>query len=171
MTNKLTNVMVALVLGGAFAAGTLSSCDDDDSNPQTTGTAGTSGGGGIGGNSNTTSYMMQLTGGQEVPSNASAATGTVTVTLNRTTGAVAVNGSFSGLSSNATAAHIHGPAAVGSNAAVLIPLTVQLMTSGTVIGTATMTSGQMNDMVGGMTYVNIHSEDFPDGEIRAQIVP
>jgi bifunctional N-acetylglucosamine-1-phosphate-uridyltransferase/glucosamine-1-phosphate-acetyltransferase GlmU-like protein len=114
---------------------------------------------------------MQLSGAQEVPTNASTGTGSVTVTLNRTTGAVSVTGNFSGLSSNATAAHIHGPAAIGSNAAVLIPLTIPQSTSGSVTGSGTMTQIQMNDMIGGMTYVNVHSEDFPDGELRAQIVP
>ena len=48
----------------------------------------------------------------------------VTVTLNRATGAVTVTGTFSGLSSTATVAHIHGPAAVGVNGPVLVPLTV-----------------------------------------------
>jgi hypothetical protein len=172
MTSKLTNVMVALVLGGAFAAGTLSSCDDDDDNPQTTGTAGTTGTGTGGtGTNNTSTYSMTLTGAQEVPANATTATGSVTVTLNRTTGAVAVNGTFSGLTTPATAAHIHGPAAIGATGPVLVPLTVPLSTSGAVTGTGTMTQIQMNDMIGGMTYVNIHSDEFPDGEIRGQIVP
>ena len=49
--------------------------------------------------------------------NASAGTANVTVILNRNNGAVTVTGSFIGLTSNATVAHIHGPAAVGVNAA------------------------------------------------------
>jgi len=121
--------------------------------------------------SNTSTYSMQLTGAQEVPANASPATADVTVTLNKTTGAVTVNGTFINLTSTATAAHIHGPAAVGANASVLIPLTIPSAVSGAVSGNGTMTTTQMNDMIGGMTYVNIHSMNYPDGEIRAQVVP
>ncbi|HXU00287.1 MAG TPA: CHRD domain-containing protein, partial [Polyangia bacterium] len=110
-----------------------------------------------------------LTGTQEVPANTSAATGNVQVMLNKATGAITVTGSFQNLSSTATAAHIHGPAAVGSTAAVIMPLTVPSATSGTVTGTATMSTVQMNDMLNQMTYVNIHSTMFPDGEIRAQV--
>lgn len=169
--------MVALVLGGVcVAAGTVASCSDDDNNVST-GTGGT-GGSGTGGTSaggtggiNASTYSMQLTGAQEVPMNASAGTANVTVILNRNNGAVTVTGSFSSLSSNATAAHIHGPAAVGANGPILVPLTVPSTTAGSVVGTATMSTVQMNDMLGGQTYVNIHSVDFPDGEIRAQIVP
>jgi hypothetical protein len=95
----------------------------------------------------------------------------VTARLDRTTGAVTVDGTFTGLTSKVTAAHIHGPAAPGVNAPIIVPLTVTGDTSGTVSGTGTMTSGQMNDMIGGMTYVNIHSMMFPEGEIRAQIMP
>jgi len=112
---------------------------------------------------------MTLTASQEVPANGSTATGDVQVTLNKTTGAITVTGSFTGLTSNATAAHIHGPAAVGSTAPVIVPLTVPSSLAGTVTGTATMSTVQMNDMLNQMTYVNIHSEMFPDGEIRAQI--
>jgi CHRD domain-containing protein len=183
MTNKLSNIVVAFVLGGALVAGTVggTSCDDDDTNVVvnvggrggTTGVGGGSGGAtGTGGAVNVNTYSMQLSGSQEVPANASTATADVTVRLNTNTGQVTVAGSFAGLTSNATAAHIHGPAAVGQNADILIPLTVPTdATSGAVAGTASMTTPQMNDMIGGMTYVNIHSVNYPMGEIRAQIVP
>ena len=174
MKKELTNLMVAMVLGGAVVAGTLASCDDDDNNAVTGvgGTGGTNtGAGGTGGAANTTTFSMSLTGGQEVPVNNSAATGNVTVNLNRTTGAVTVTGQFNNLTSNATVAHIHGPAAVGEVAPPLITLTVPASTSGTVTGTGTMSNVQMTDMLGGMTYLNIHSSMYPDGEIRAQIVP
>jgi len=180
MTSKLT-IMGAVVLGGVMVAGTLSSCDDDNDNNVTTGVAGrggTTGAGGFGGTStggaggiNATTFTMQMSGAQEVPPNPSPATANVTVILNRNTGAVTVTGTFQNLTSNATAAHIHGPAAVGVNAAVLVPLTVPSATSGAVTGTGTMSTGQMDEMLGGMTYVNIHSANYPEGEIRAQITP
>jgi len=173
MANKLTTMMVAVVLGGAVVGGTLTSCDDDDNNEVTGvgGTGGTSGTGGTGGSANVSTFNMTLTSSQEVPMNASTASGNVQVTLNRTTGAVTVTGSFSGLTSNATVAHIHGPAGLGETAPPLITLTVPTSPSGTVTGTGTMDNVQMNDMLGGMTYVNVHSTMYPDGEIRAQVVP
>ena len=171
MTKQLTKLMVAVAFAGAVVAGTITSCDDDN-NAVTTGIAGTTGGsGGIGGagGTNTQTFAMTLTGTQEVPANGSLATGDVQVTLNKTTGAITVTGSFTGLTSNATAAHIHGPAAVGSTAPVIVPLTVPSSLAGTVTGTATMSTVQMNDMLNQMTYVNVHSMQYPDGEIRAQI--
>ena len=191
MRNKISGIMVALVFGGALAAGTLTSCSDDNNNANT-GTAGTGGSsarggsggtaarGGSGGtgtagaggtSANMSVYNMQLSGSQEVPATGSNAMANVKVTLNQTTGEVTVSGSFTGLTANATAAHIHGPAAVAMNGPILVPLTVPASTSGNVTGTGTMTNVQMNDMTSGMTYVNIHSTNFPDGEIRAQIVP
>jgi len=170
--------MVTGVLGGALIAGALggTSCDDNNNSGGVAGTNGFAGVGGRGGgggttNANTNVYNMQLTGAQEVPMNPSTATATATVTLDRASGAVTVTGSFVGLSSNAIAAHIHGPAPVGTNAAVLVPLMVPATTSGTVSGTGSMSTVQMDNMINGQTYINIHSTMFPDGEIRAQIVP
>ena len=96
------------------------------------------------------------------------ATGTVTITLNAA-GTVTVTGTFSGLSTNATAAHIHGPAPIGMNAAIIVPLTVPTATSGNVSGAGTLTAAQADDMRNGMTYINIHSMTNMTGEIRAQI--
>ena len=112
---------------------------------------------------------MNLNGTSEVPANASTATAAVRVTLDQANGDVVVDGTFTGLTTPVTAAHIHGPAAAGANAAIIVPLTITGTTDGTISGTGNMSSGQMNDMLTGMTYVNIHSSMYPSGEIRAQI--
>ena len=180
MRNKLWQTVMGGVLGGALLAGAFGgmSCGSSYGGGGTAGSyAGNSGngrggGGGTGGgNANQSIYNMQLTGAQEVPANQSTATATVMVMLDRTTGAVTVTGTFQNLTSMATVAHIHGPASVGMNASVLVPLTVTGATSGTVSGSGMMSSAQMNDMISGMTYVNIHSMTYPDGEIRSQVVP
>src|SRR5688572_8385388 len=59
-------------------------------------------------------------GSQEVPANASTATGTITGVYNDFTNTIFYSITFSGLSSNTTAAHFHGPAAVGVGAGVMI---------------------------------------------------
>ena len=42
------------------------------------------------------------------------------------------------------------------NAAIIVPLTIHAAVSGSVTGTGTMDTTQMDDMIGGQTYVNIH---------------
>ena len=39
------------------------------------------------------------------------------------------------------------------------------------IGAVTVTSQQINDLEGGLWYVNFNSSSFPNGEIRGQIIP
>lgn len=109
---------------------------------------------------------------QEVPTNASPGTGFVTGTLDDVSGLVTLtSGIFSGLLGATTAAHIHGLAPVGSNAGVLIGLSPSLgVTSGTITGGGTLTGGNIAGMVNGLTYVNLHTQAFPGGEIRGQII-
>ena len=38
-------------------------------------------------------------------------------------------------------------------------------------GLATLTSQQLLDLVSGLTYVNIHTTNYPAGEIRGQVIP
>ena len=80
-----------------------------------------------------------------------------------------VNVTFQGLSANATAAHIHGPGARGKSAGVLIPLTVPPTTSGTIAQDVALTPTIKSYMIDGLTYVNIHTGNFPSGEIRGQV--
>ena len=76
------------------------------------------------------------------------------------------NITFSGLSGSETAAHIHGPAPVGVNAGVQVPLS----TGSPKVGSAALSPAQIADLKAGLYYVNIHSNLFPGGEIRGQIL-
>ena len=104
---------------------------------------------------------------------AGAAMGTATVTLNETTGAVSVSGTFSGLTGPATMAHIHGlETAPGvGNANVIVPLVATAATSGTLTGSGTLTPTEVTGMLAGLTYLNIHTAAHPAGEIRGNIGP
>jgi hypothetical protein len=126
-----------------------------------------------------TTYTCNLTGTSEVPANASPATGTATVVLNAAQTQLDVSVSFSGLTSAYTASHIHGPAPVGVNAAVkwgFVGLPAGWVfgpgsTSGTLshfIATP-VTATDVTNLNNGQFYVNIHSQNFPGGEIRGQL--
>ncbi len=80
--------------------------------------------------------------------------------------------SYAGLLGNATAAHIHAPAPPGMNAGVIIPLSPTGGTSGTINNLGVGTSqANIDHILAGNAYVNIHTQTFPGGEIRGQIVP
>jgi hypothetical protein len=114
-------------------------------------------------------YLVDLTGAAEVPPVVTGGTGQCVVNFNDVTGAVSVSGTFSGLTSNATLAHIHGPAPVGMNAGILITLTETGGTSGSVSGSGTFSPANITNMLNGLMYVNIHTVNNGGGELRGQI--
>jgi hypothetical protein len=122
-------------------------------------------------NTNAETFTANLSSSQEVPTNASTATGYARVFLNETTGMINFTVVFSGLSSNQSGAHIHGPAARGVNASVIINLGTPGGTSGTITGTAAITPTQITQLRAHQTYLNVHSSNFPNGEIRGQLAP
>ncbi|HKZ77953.1 MAG TPA: CHRD domain-containing protein [Pyrinomonadaceae bacterium] len=112
-------------------------------------------------------FVAQLSGAQETPSTNSTATGVGTVLLSIDETNAQVNLTFSGLSSTETAAHIHGPAHVEAPGPILFPLL-----SGTVTNqTINLTSSQVAQLKAGLFYFNVHTNNFPNGEIRGQILP
>lgn len=117
-------------------------------------------------------FSVNLNGAQEVPANGSPGTGTATAIFDNVSGQMTINGIFSGLTAPATAAHLHGFAPAGVNAGVLIGLSVTAGTSGTVSGSGTIanTGSNFANVLGGLTYINIHNATFPGGEIRGQLV-
>jgi len=85
-----------------------------------------------------------------------------------------VNATYAGLSGPAVAAHIHGPADTATAAAVMVdfsPLKGEgFGISGSLSGTVTLTPDQIAALVDGLTYMNIHTQKNPGGEIRGQII-
>lgn len=110
-------------------------------------------------------FKADLKGASEVPPTDSAATGSATVDVDTATKELKWTIQYSGLTGDATAAHFHGPAAEGENAGPAVDISGKIES-----GSATLTDAQIADLQAGKLYINIHSEKFPDGEIRGQVV-
>ena len=118
-----------------------------------------------------TIFQATLTGAQEVPPNASTATGMATVVLNTAETMITVDLSWQDLTAPATAAHIHGPAAPGTNAPVIFAFSgVPSATTGMIpTQSFAITPAQVADLEAGLYYINVHDAVFPGGEIRGQL--
>src|SRR5918994_750660 len=140
-------------------------------------------------------FTATLTGAQEVPPTGSPGVGSALVTIDTVTNLMTVNVSFAGLLSPTTIAHIHCCAGVGG---IAIPATTVPsfpgfpvgVTTGTYLQTfnltlassynpafitangGTVASAQaafITGLLNGEAYFNIHTMQFPNGEIRGQL--
>jgi CHRD domain/PEP-CTERM motif len=136
-----------------------------------------------------TIYSAVLLGSNEVPPTGSPATGVGVFTLSGNLMTIAET--FTGLTTPATAAHIHCCGPVGVNEMVAVPFTpfpnatagafnttVDLSLAGTYTagfitqegGTVGLAeAGLIAALNSGNAYANIHDANFPAGEIRGQI--
>lgn len=114
-------------------------------------------------------FNVTMSGSQEVPPNGSPGTGTAIVIFDNVSGAMTVNGVFSGLVVPATNAHVHGFSPPGVASGVQFGLAFTPATSGTVTGNGVFAPANFANVLNGLTYINIHSSTFPGGEIRGQI--
>ncbi len=140
-------------------------------------------------------YASPLTGGAEVPPNASPGSGMARVTIDFDLVTMRVQATFADLIGTTTASHIHCCAAADATAGVAsqvpsftgFPLGVMAgsydhtfdMTMASSYNAAFITanggtvSGAFNALVagldGGMAYFNIHTSSFPGGELRGQL--
>ncbi|HEY8227459.1 MAG TPA: PQQ-dependent sugar dehydrogenase [Pyrinomonadaceae bacterium] len=111
-------------------------------------------------------FVANLDGAHEVPPNSSNATGTATLLLSPDETTARVSLHFGGLSSAQTDAHIHGPGAVGVTAPVLFPLPLGQVNDFEI----SLTPAQAQDLKNGLWYVNVHSSNLMNGEIRGQFL-
>ena len=102
---------------------------------------------------------------QEVPPTASTAAGIALIALDVATDRLGYDIRFAGLTSPETAAHIHGFAPPGANAGVQHPLAA----GSPKLGVWNYPAASEADVLSGLTYVNIHTNMFPGGEIRGQL--
>jgi hypothetical protein len=114
----------------------------------------------------TVKMQAELKGASEVPPVQSSATGTIEASFDTATRALTWQGTHSGLSGPATAAHFHGPAEPGKNAGVAVPSPA----ASPVKGSATLSEAQATDLMAGKYYFNVHTAANPGGEIRGQVV-
>jgi hypothetical protein len=115
---------------------------------------------------------LQLSSSQEVPANDSKGTGTADVTYNKETKMLSYKVDYTGLTGDATMAHIHGTAPKGTNAGVAHDLTPVLKksASGSFVDSVKVGDKIKEDsLLSGFYYFNIHTKKNPGGEIRAQI--
>ena len=105
---------------------------------------------------------------QEVPANASPATGVAIVKYNMATKVLELTGSYTALSDSITGAHIHR-GVVGASGSIIISLDRTGITAGELKVTETLTQNFEDLLLAGNTYVNVHSKQKPGGEIRAQL--
>lgn len=140
-------------------------------------------------------FTTTMTGAQEVPPTGSPGIGSALITIDTVTNLMTVNVAFAGLLSPTTIAHIHCCAAPG---AIAIPATTVPSFPGFPTGVTTGTYLQTFDLtlastynpafiaanggtvagaqaafiaglLNGQAYFNIHTVQFPGGEIRGQL--
>ncbi|MEO6327749.1 MAG: CHRD domain-containing protein [Ginsengibacter sp.] len=116
-----------------------------------------------------TEYLTApLQGAQATPPNSSAASGAVYVLVDKTTHELFLTGSYSGLTTAASNAHIH-TGAPNMAGGVLIPLIFTAAITGTLDTSAVISVPDETSIITGNTYVNIHTSTYPAGEIRGQL--
>ena len=94
--------------------------------------------------------------------------GTVTATLAGTK--LTISGTFQGMKSPATIAQIH-MGARGVRGPAEFDLVVDKGASGTVSGSITLTTVQIDTLRKGRYYIQIHAEQAPDGNLWGWLLP
>lgn len=111
------------------------------------------------------SFTALLKGSNEIPPNASAATGTATVTYNKTTRILKVNVAWTSVI--ATKVIIYKGAAGVTGTSVF---TLNGVISPVNYTSVALSDAQETDLLANLYYINIHSTAYPNGEIRGQLI-
>lgn len=109
-------------------------------------------------------YLAKLTGAQVVSPSGSPATGLVVLRRAMDLSSESMSLYLNGLASAETDAHIHGPADPAANGPVIVTLP-----SGEILNFQIHLGAHNGELAGGRIYVDVHTTNFPNGEIRGQL--
>lgn len=114
---------------------------------------------------------MPMTGSQQSPAVATSGFGSFSGLYDNATKVLVFNVTWQ-LQPNATVtgAHFHGPAGLGQNADIVIPVNGLSANAGRFGGSVTLTAAQESDLLAGRWYFNIHSSAAAGGELRGQLI-
>jgi len=118
----------------------------------------------------TVALKANLQPSSEVPPRVSKGHGMLDAQFDTDTKLLTWTATYADLSGPVTMAHFHGPAPVGQNAKVQVPVDKHALAS-PMKGQATLTEQQVTDLMGGQWYFNIHTQENPTGELRGQVMP
>ncbi|MGE3174917.1 MAG: CHRD domain-containing protein [Planctomycetota bacterium] len=110
-------------------------------------------------------WFAVMNGAQENPPVATPGFGGATLTVGAN-GTISLQGQFTGLTTPATAAHVH-IGAVGVNGGIVFGLTIGA--GGQLVGSFTPSATDLSNLRAGNWYVNVHTTANPGGEIRGQL--
>lgn len=171
------SVFLPRCTAAALAMLLLASCGGGGGSPGVTG-AGSFTGNTTGQNTGTTTpgavagstaVGFTLTGANEIPPNTSIASGAGIMTIDLVTGNFTASVTTAGMIG--TAANIQAGAAGTMNGPIIFPMVQTAPGGNTWITSGRLTSAQVATLNAGGYYMNVSSLAFPNGEIRAQIVP
>ena len=112
-------------------------------------------------------FEQNCTGAEEVPAVSGPGSALARLTFDDETNVLTYQVTVHGISGGAvTASHIH-QAAAGSNGPVIIALSLEPFTS--VHGSATLDDDQVEALMAGDYYINVHSSNNPGGFARCQL--
>lgn len=113
------------------------------------------------------SFSVDLNAAAEVPPNDSTGSGQLAVDFDTETMLLKWSVTYDGLTGPVTGAHFHGPADPDGTAPPVVPVEGDLASP--MSGEATLTDEQADDLQAGKWYFNLHTGQYPDGEIRGHL--
>jgi hypothetical protein len=117
-----------------------------------------------------TDLRATLGGAYEVPPTQSRGSGYFEAVYRPSTKVLEYRLNLVGLSGPITMGYLHGPAGPGENAQKVSPINIPIYDN-TIWDGVTLTEEQAAQVLAGQWYVNVMTLQYPDGEIRGQILP
>ncbi|MFL2769945.1 MAG: CHRD domain-containing protein [Rhodospirillaceae bacterium] len=114
------------------------------------------------------SFYAELSADEQSAVTESPGVGRVDLVLDRSTLRLNWEVSYSNITSSAIGLHIHGPQTPGGEAGIIIDLAPGEMMN-PIKGSEVLTEGTMIYLVQDRLYINLHTTNYPAGELRGHI--